>query len=95
MSAAHSPTPWRTNVARRSDGQIIVVHVVTSDGTSVAQMAGHPNETANAAFIVRAANCHDDLVTTLRQSRKTFEALQLWNCVSTIDAALAKAEGRS
>lgn len=94
MSAAHTPTPWRIagSAAIRTD-------------------TGHPpndgwigsvhwrNRAANAEFIVRAANCHDDLVTALKILVQDVLQYEAWQrpcyALDIAVAALAKAEGRS
>jgi hypothetical protein len=84
MSAKHTPTPWRicTNAQFSSE-------VETADGSlsiALAHAKGHdllpdayeaPEDDvsdANAAFIVRACNAHDDLVAALEAVDKHLKA---------------------
>jgi hypothetical protein len=87
MIAAHTPTPWRIGIAGR---------VLGGDGLSVVSF----NRKANAAFIVRAVNAHDDLVAALRKARNII--LQMGLPDEATDRvllesgnALDKSEGRS
>jgi hypothetical protein len=68
----HTPTPWRASKARKSSNFCAyVAFVQTVDPASVlAKVSGGPTDDrevaeANAAFIVRAVNAHDDLVKAL------------------------------
>jgi hypothetical protein len=87
VSAERTPTPWSI------DGEL----VRGADGTIVALRHRLPAIThlANAEFICRSANCHDDLVAALKMARD-YVALTEWSHhaakdVATIDTALAKA----
>lgn len=54
-TAGHTPGPWAVNISRRSDGEIVVAHVVTQEnGISIAQMSMHENVEANTALIAAA-----------------------------------------
>jgi hypothetical protein len=71
----HTPTPWRASKARKSSNfGAYVAFVQTVDPASVlAKVSGGPTDDrevaeANAAFIVRAVNAHDDLVKALRRA---------------------------
>jgi len=108
----HTPTPWRADMGEfppqmklepylRSyvgpDGETIRVKGFALSGGNVEMDEAR----ANSEFIVKAVNCHDDLVAALRASKA---ALELQGFVgkgkhgagdpeiNTIDAALAKAE---
>lgn len=95
----HTPGPWRPNLPTRSDGAIIVPHVVAKDGSAVAQIALYDGgtTTANARLIAAApellamlADVTDDLERCLkargfRDDPKVALARDL----------IAKAEGRS
>lgn len=95
----HTPTPWQqgTSANRRAmdtiftdKGQVQICRVDTScpeDGE---------NE-ANAAFIVKACNAHDELVKTLEWvSQKLWDKLdhsEILNIKGQIAKAIAAAEG--
>ena len=84
----HTPTPWSTDghSVRGKDSE-------RGNGPWLFDVYGVDGD---AAFIVRAANCHDVLVAALKEVRA-----DIWSGCDTvrstakIDAALAKAEGRS
>jgi len=61
MSAEHTPTPWSLG------GEHLRTLIRGADATIVAVRHRHDAKThvANAAFIVRAVNCHADLVAAL------------------------------
>lgn len=56
MSAAHTPTPWRTHNSGQPDN---VTMIKGADNTIVADVFGY--DTSDAAFIVEACNAHDSL----------------------------------
>jgi hypothetical protein len=69
--ADHTPAP--VSISELGGGTVIV----GSDGVVVASCSVHQNNTdadlhakqqANAAFIVRAVNCHDDLLAVCQQA---------------------------
>jgi len=69
-TAGHTPTPWEAEIYGMNDGRGRV-YVVGPDGWDKTPVcccyendSRNINE-ANAAFIVRAANAHDDLVAAL------------------------------
>lgn len=102
-TAKHTPTPWTLNAEREK--------IEDADGEFVTRLSlsrYHDDRTdpiaeANAAFIVRCVNAHDDLVRELREAREELGELvqcrhssDLCNCnehcrLRNIDAALAKA----
>lgn len=80
-----------------NDTYICHVQVTQLGGGAVAQVMQEARE-ANAAFIVKAANCHESLVRALQFTRK-YIALRTdrgdefpSQLVSAIDAALKQAE---
>ena len=82
--SAHTPTPWF------SDETLIFVPDLNNDlaGIDIAEA----KRAADAAFIVRACNAHDDLVAALRRAVEAAEARM--PCATFLDdarAALAKA----
>ena len=98
MNTQHTPTPWidetASNPLSSTDGR----HYIWSDMDNENDkcVAIVPDE-ANAAFIVRACNAHDELVATMRQI--VIEATESPNCdavrvaliLQQARAALAKA----
>lgn len=95
METKHTPTPWSTSGTKVVDGKIVVAQC------KFAGVMSHMQAAHNAAFIVRACNAHEELVAALKEARATIHDLvhQKWNEVEywlgNIDAAIAKAEGRS
>lgn len=61
----HTPLPWATD----NDDPVIIVN---AEGSSLGEITsgdpyiGRHEELANAAFIVRAVNCHAELVAALK-----------------------------
>jgi cell division protein ZapA (FtsZ GTPase activity inhibitor) len=80
----HTPTPWKTLKGRT------VLHIMGAHhGVCQISTTGYKGSTraelkeyaeraeANAAFIVRAVNCHDELVAALEKARR-----QLHRCMT-------------
>ena len=95
---AHTPTPWKADslqpIVWSPVGEYECREIIAETrDTNI------PNgtATANAAFIVRACNAHDDLVAALRKAEFTLQTLTSRTarerdaCVVEIRAALAKA----
>jgi hypothetical protein len=66
--AEHTPTPWHWFTGK--DVDITEPHMkflVGANGQGMAHTVGlqEPTDTANAAFIVKAVNCHDQLVAAI------------------------------
>lgn len=91
--AQHSPLPW--HVAEASSGGFFVdVRGDDSRLLAIAAKTGIRGEAeANAAFIVRAVNAHDDLVAALTQARREYGAFGRLSgeALVQMDAAIAKA----
>lgn len=92
-AAQHTPGPWRTNIARRSDNGIVAAHIVAADGGNIAQVAIYddvPGLTEAHARLIAAA---PELLEALREvvaiSDRKHDA---WD---KAHAAIAKAEGRA
>ena len=90
-SACISPLPWSLW------GEPNPQQVITSKDGFVAQTL-HANDYANAAFIVRACNAHDDLVAALERILRSFEAdaeqvpfVSIATCWATNSQAIAQA----
>lgn len=74
-TATHTPTPWIVFDASARypgiDGQndtTVVVHGYDGEACGV-RGSVHATALANAAFIVRACNAHDELVAALKEAR--------------------------
>lgn len=77
----HTPTPWRAIPGETSIWTDINPEDLSSYGLGIMvaetppplpSQRGNPSyeeRSANAAFIVRAVNCHDDLVAALKEAR--------------------------
>jgi hypothetical protein len=102
---AHSPTPWR--LQRCPDNGVL--HIVpagqdiASDYLCGMPMYGDRPEGGDAAFIVKAVNCHDELLAALKGTldwlssfsmppTSTIEEKQ--EHMAILEAAIAKAEGQ-
>jgi hypothetical protein len=108
-NAQHTPTPWRNDGLAVSDAST-QSRITGPDGTQVATAYGWGDKGlshANAAYIVRAVNAHDELLAALKHfmaysddvmlGRKYSAAnlqLGLEMCRSNARAAIAKAEVR-
>lgn len=67
----HTKTPWKLYKAKlRPDiSDVVIIEVQDRNGKSIIKWGGfdgQKNRDANAAFIVRACNSHDDLLAALR-----------------------------
>lgn len=89
----HTPKPWK--VFTTPDG-LKVVGIGSEDGGGICD-AGfgiwawkEPEGLANAELIVRAVNCHDELLAALKTCR---EMVGHPDNIAFIDAAIAKATG--
>ncbi len=85
-AAAITPLPWHTDghycgYIWSGDKMVADFPMDEDEGTYLARMRGvgrgatHAEQQANAAFIVRAVNCHDQLVAALESARKGFELI--------------------
>ena len=84
--AEHTPTPW---IRRESKSDVIWIE----DGNGRVVMHNSsvkdPEDQANAAFIVRAVNAHEELVEALREIAKgagPYSQDQLEHATNTIQA---------
>ena len=106
MSAQHTPTPWKVfnqgiyhGIEADCDVSIVVYAADSEDGEET--HAGVQGKTvkeahANAEFIVRAANFHEELVELLRLAFQTLLVGRLDHDLrARISIALAKAEDQS
>lgn len=94
MSAAHTPTPWSTDgrSVRGKDNE-------RGNGALLFEVDGYEGD---AEFIVRAVNSHDELVAALNLVLDVVASChRCWELSADdeekaqVEAALAKAEGRS
>lgn len=97
MSAQRTPTPWETEKPEDSNGYVYVRGV---DGEEAAVCYAAPKSDGNAAFIVRACNAHDALVSALSDLEAIFDGQEdcddgvpndAMRAMTIIRAALAKA----
>ena len=72
--AEHTPTPWLAAIEDLSQGTVKaaidghMIHIATISGSMT-----NPEIAADAAFIVKAVNAHDDLVIALTEISCTFD----------------------
>lgn len=67
MSTKHTPTPWKEG---KSSAPMTECIILSESGYVIGEVYNcqdNPENTANAAFIVRACNSHDALVEALAQ----------------------------
>lgn len=94
-TAAHTPTPWQYNAAGKRDGTALWANLYQENNHEIIAHMDQGNKLANAAFIVKAVNCHEELISLLKETRelgKTETAWKIWDTLR--DKAIAKAEGR-
>ena len=98
----HTPTPWKVGVGPNKE--IEIFGPMRMNAHPILASLEHDPRDANAAFIIRAVNCHDELVNTLDESldwlKACLETVEYgdppdWHEVrahmKTIDSVLAKA----
>jgi hypothetical protein len=88
MNKTHTPGPWGINITA---GNRPLIDSGSYDIAVVSKQPGESAMHANAAFIVRACNAHDDLVAALEKIATGWH--WIGECVRTAQAALAKARG--
>jgi len=67
---AHTQLPWKANLNHVIDANGSIVAGAVAGGGGQRPQIPYNGILANAAFIVRACNCHEDLVARLRDCRK-------------------------
>lgn len=106
-SGQHTPTPWALvfngsdlDVKGNNGNTLVFSFGEMCKVEGVAQAPG-AEDAANMEFIVRAANCHDELLQCLRDltgglwiERAAEENWQISRMLNDARAAIAKAEGR-
>lgn len=105
---SHTPTPWELGADGRgimADNQKLILHVKNT-GPEHAGKPGHVSvreSLANAAFIVRAVNSHDELLEAAKNARNVLAALAVGDlkqvradssALLALRSAIAKAEGK-
>lgn len=84
VDARHTPTPWH-------QGKEFKAQVVDKDLFHIADCGiGNASE-ANAAFIVTAVNCYDDIVEALESALKELKYGADHEAIEKAEQALAKA----
>ncbi len=83
----HTPTPWR-----QTKGEFEIVAEIKGEKKLIAVCS----EKANAAFIVRACNAHDELVHAAQLALDHYNGKHMGaNTVTLLKKAIAKAKGES
>lgn len=86
----HTPTPWR--ISECTNGDIYIGgHEWAAKMVDKVDFTTMPKE-ANAAFIVRAVNAHEELVQTAKEMQVELKKLGVG--ALTWDRRIAKAEGK-
>lgn len=88
------PTPTPPWKVRKADAVSPDVIAITSNGITVAlvPIEGIHDENANAAFIVKAVNCHEELVGLLIHCREYLGGYAEKPDMAVLAKAIAKAE---
>lgn len=96
--ATHTPLPWRV------EGDVEIVAGINEKEVCIADIEGAldsgSTDRANAAFIVRAVNAHEEMLVLLKSIQEEFEAgrrlgMEPGSCFALqVRDAIAKAEGR-
>jgi hypothetical protein len=105
----HTPTPWRTGKFHMTSGSA-ADHVYSSQSKEPQEgiarcygWVGEEEAQANADFIVRACNSHDELVEVVCDGAELISTIingqvhptdELQACLARYTAAAAKAEGK-
>lgn len=88
----HTPTPW-TVKSRTTPGQFVTETLIVNDQGHVIAVL-HCEAEANAQFITRACNCHDDLLEALRDLRDAAHSGGFpHEAIKRADTVLAKIQG--
>jgi hypothetical protein len=112
METKHTPTPWKVNDCRDSGWMDNAIYIAKDSGENLARVyKDYGNVEANAAFIVRAVNAHDELVAKLSAVQSILNSLTIGTQTTAfgrdrsnalrdeanriINSALAKARGEA
>lgn len=95
----HTPTPWIVAARNESDNTIDIRSEEYKDRELVASVTPKPhyadNQEANAAYIVKCVNAHDELVSELRDALDELKAKGYTpDVLARGYQALARAEGK-
>lgn len=103
FDSQHTPTPW---AAIRSPKQVTIVAYDKQLGSKVIATLHVADIEANAAFIVKAANCHDNLLAALKDAHGYVLAMAFntgdrkkkenyYGAVRRIEAVLARVDRKA
>lgn len=98
--AAHTPVPWHRRVGREGNGFAISQHEqICNDRGYAVVILEHDGSTeggANAEFIVRACNGHEDLVAAIEGllTTRAGNSAQRNRAIAEAEVVLAKASGK-
>lgn len=100
MNSKHTPTPWFAS--EDGDGENYGASTLVDARNGYIASVGAPfaevaeENLANAAFIVRAVNAHDDLVAALHEYMSQFgQALEAYGIAFTDSQKIADAKARA
>ena len=89
----HTPTPWK--VVDNPDLPLGIVEV-DEDGSGICNMEfDHERDKANAEIIVRAVNCHDELVYVVETMLFNYRNSHSEQRKTRLESLLARARGDS
>jgi hypothetical protein len=93
-NAKHTPTPWRVIEGNLIKQDYTTIGLDETAGVLIGSTRGHPSSgfypteeegAANAAFIVRAVNSHEQMVAALRDAESLIDTLAL-ACIDRVDS---------
>ena len=98
----HTPGPWKAY--KNEEKQFINIFAKSKKDGKIADRVAYVlgveypdtidrKAEANAAFIVRACNCHDELLEALKDAKAEMLAFSM-DVPKSVDAAIAKAEAK-
>ncbi len=98
----HTPTPWITDGVvihpKGQPGSVVAATVNANSTMYVSTIKDWAEQNSNAEFIVRAANCHDEMLAALQCAIDFMEGEDLdelhGDLGEVIRAAIANAKGR-
>lgn len=105
VKVKHTPTPWGMALEKDGSTRVYELHEWSKTYPNDSHIVGESVDEADAAFIIKACNAHDELLSALHLARRIITnnvpeyLVEAWNAnrdrhLAQIDAALAKAEGR-
>lgn len=107
QTAQHTPTPWQVDPNPALNGRYVVIRPVDSDGSYkehiATLIANDPNDgsgmrsveenAANAAYMVKAVNCHNNLLEVLENIANE-KYMATGEQMAAVKAAIAAAKGK-